>query len=77
MQVVVVQGGKITKPNQGANNGIVHVIDKFIEPSKGSLIDYLKGTRLIKIDTYINLMIFIMAVIGKLMVILTVMMVIR
>ena len=42
-QVVVVQGGKIIKANQGASNGIVHVVDKFIEPSTGSLIDYLKG----------------------------------
>ncbi|XP_031557858.1 transforming growth factor-beta-induced protein ig-h3-like [Actinia tenebrosa] len=42
-KIFVVQGAKIIDANQGASNGIVHVIDKFIQPTQGTLRDYLKG----------------------------------
>ncbi|EDO48508.1 predicted protein [Nematostella vectensis] len=40
-QVKVVQGAKIIQANQGASNGIIHVIDRVIFPSSGNLMSYL------------------------------------
>ena len=42
-QTVVVQGGQILLPNQGAANGIIHVIDRVLEPTAGDVQTLLKN----------------------------------
>ena len=42
-QTVVVQGGQILLPNQGAANGIIHVIDRVLKPTAGDVQTLLKN----------------------------------
>ena len=39
----MVQGGEIVVSNQGASNGIIHVIDRVLKPAVGSVEDILKS----------------------------------
>lgn len=39
----MVQGGEIVVSNQGASNGIIHVIDRVLKPSVGNIGDILKS----------------------------------
>lgn len=41
-QTIVIQGGEIILPNQGASNGIIHVIDRVLEPAAGDIQSILK-----------------------------------
>ena len=42
-QTVVVQRGQILLPNQGAANGIIHVIDRVLKPTAGDVQTLLKN----------------------------------
>lgn len=42
-ETIVVQGGEIVLPNKGASNGIIHVIDRVLEPTAGSIKEILKS----------------------------------
>jgi len=42
-ETIVAQGGEIVLPNQGASNGIIHVIDRVLEPTAGDIKDILKS----------------------------------
>ena len=39
----MIQGGEIVVSNQGASNGIIHVIDRVLKPAAGNIGDILKG----------------------------------
>ena len=39
----MVQGGEIVVSNQGASNGILHVIDRVLKPAEGNIRDILKS----------------------------------
>ena len=39
----MIQGGKIVVSNQGASNGIIHVIDRVLTPAGGNIGDILKS----------------------------------
>ena len=43
LQVVTVEGSKITKFDLSADNGMVHVIDKVMMPPSGSIVDIVAG----------------------------------
>jgi len=42
-ETIVAQGGEIVLPNQGASNGIIHLIDRVLEPTAGDIKDILKS----------------------------------
>lgn len=39
----MIQGGEIVVSNQGASNGIIHVIDRVLKPAVGNIGDILKS----------------------------------
>lgn len=39
----MIQGGEIVVSNQGASNGIIHVIDRVLTPAAGDIGDILKS----------------------------------
>ena len=39
----MIQGGEIVVSNQGASNGIIHVIDRVLKPAVGNVGDILKS----------------------------------
>ena len=40
---MIIQGARVTQANQGASNGIIHVVDQVLQPAAGSTLQYLES----------------------------------